>query len=541
MSVGSYRHPTADLAGGKYRILRRLAVGGMAEIFLAEATNIHGFRKKVVIKRILPQLAHQAEFVEMFLDEARLVARLNHAAIVQVFDIGEEEDGVFFTMEYIEGFDLSDVLTTCYKKNRPLSFEEVVAIVVPMAEALHHAHELQDDHGRSVNLIHRDVTPSNIIVTKEGRVKLLDFGVAKSSAQLRETTGVSLKGKFGYMAPEQIEGVPLDRRSDIFSFGVVLWELLTGVRLFPGGNEPSVLHQITTQTPALPSTIRSGLPAEFDRICKKALARDREHRYNNLHDLILDIEVFAQERRIVGTSRSLARMVKDLFQDQEPTQRTIPPDIGKPGVHRSLMAPGFENTASVTPLPVKQQPAKLGSIADGGHGFYNSSSTYEVAYEVPPTSRRKLYLVGGLGLVAALAAVFFFLKSGNNMKEASPGERIPAVEAAPASIVPTTIVEPKPNDLGAAAAALNPEAALDPEAQPAVDPDAQPAVDPDIRPVLDPDAENIASKPEPIKPPVEVRSKRNRSKVKRRSQRSKPTEAPKPKAWDPDSPFAPEF
>ncbi|MBL4635292.1 MAG: protein kinase [Kofleriaceae bacterium] len=251
--------------------------------------------------------------MDMFLDEARLVAQLNHPSIVQVFDIGEESDGVFFTMEYVEGRDLADILGTCYKKKRQLSLEEVLAIAVPMAEALHHAHELCDDHGDFVNLVHRDVTPSNVIVTNEGRVKLLDFGVAKSKSQLRATTGVSLKGKFGYMAPEQCQGLKLDRRSDIFSYGVVLWELFAGKRLFPGGNEPSVLMRIMDGNFPAPTSVRPDLPKRLDQICLRALAIDRDDRYLTLNDLLSDLDEFRRENSVVTTSRTLSALITDLF------------------------------------------------------------------------------------------------------------------------------------------------------------------------------------------------------------------------------------
>jgi serine/threonine protein kinase len=304
---------------GKYRILKRLAVGGMAEIFLAEAANIHGFRKKVVIKRMLPQYADEQIYIDMFLDEARLVARLNHPSVVQVFDIGEDADGVFFTMEFVEGRDLSEVLGTCYRADRQLGVEEVLAIAIPTAEGLHHAHEARDDHGQLINLIHRDVSPSNVIVTNAGRVKLLDFGVAKSKSQSRETTGVSLKGKFGYMAPEQCEGLAIDRRCDIYSFGVVLWELFTGKRLHGGGNEPQVLVKIMTENPPAPSSMRADLPPELDAIVVKALSRNRDHRYSTMQELLVDLDNFMKKSGTVISSRTLSTMLEDVFAEERPT------------------------------------------------------------------------------------------------------------------------------------------------------------------------------------------------------------------------------
>ncbi len=333
----------------------------MAEIFLAEAANIHGFRKKVVIKRMLPQYATEQVYIDMFLDEARLVARLNHPSVVQVFDIGEDDEGVFFTMEYVEGRDLSEILGTCYRADRQLGIEEVLAIAIPTAEALHHAHEARDDGGELINLIHRDVSPSNVIVTNAGRVKLLDFGVAKSKSQSRETTGVSLKGKFGYMAPEQCEGMTIDRRCDIYSFGVVLWELFTGKRLHGGGNEPQVLVKIMTEDPPPPSTKRADLPPELNAIVVKALSRNRENRFSTMQELLLAFDAFMTKSGTVVSSRTLSTMLQDVFAEERPT------------IAMAIPTPSAPPQLSPTPPPPPPQMAPQppvhtpGAGSNGGH------------------------------------------------------------------------------------------------------------------------------------------------------------------------------
>jgi serine/threonine-protein kinase len=456
--------PSHDVGGGKYKILRRLAVGGMAEIYLAEAGSIHGFKKKVVIKRMLPQYATEQIYVDMFLDEARLVARLNHPSIVQVFDIGEDADGVFFTMEYVEGHDLSDILGSCYRQKRQLSLAEVLAIAIPTAEGLHHAHELSDDSGESINLIHRDVSPSNVIVTNDGRLKLLDFGVAKSKSQSRETTGVSLKGKFGYMAPEQCEGLTIDRRSDIFSFGVVLWELFTGRRLFGGGNEPAVLMRIMTEDAPPPSTIRSDLPSELDTICMRALARNRDERYSTLQELLVDIDHFLNTSGTVVSARTLTAMLKEVFEEQRPTTAMPTPQPvqelmalkptpqkqsgGYPAANPSELPDASEedeeSTTINTPagpvhaaagLPLAPSPSASSSMPamepaartptnyptlQPGTQFRGGSGRFDAGSEVLPYKSRKKPALIALGTMAVLS-LGLYLSSGSDSEPVPAG------------------------------------------------------------------------------------------------------------------------
>ncbi len=398
------RFPTHNpqFGDGKYKIIRRLAVGGMAEIYLAEAANIHGFRKKVVIKRILPQYANQSAYVEMFLDEARLAARLNHASIVQVFDIGQDPEGVFFTMEYVEGRDLAEILGACYKLKRQLKLEEVLAVLMPSAEALHHAHELRDDNNQLCHLIHRDVSPSNILVTNEGRVKLLDFGVAKSNDQQRETTGVSLKGKFGYMSPEQVKGLRLDRRGDIFSFGVVLWELCTGRRLYTGGNDPSVLLKIINEQAQPPSTHRPDVPPQLDHICLRALSRNRDQRYSTMKELIHDLDDFATHNGIVTNSRTLSRMLDDVFPESTTTEASPTGSPLEQSQHQLLqtLPPVYASEPHAAPLLGSTEPSYPSS-----NGYQPPSYGSDSFVEKPAQKKRWPVLLAGGFLVAAGVAI----------------------------------------------------------------------------------------------------------------------------------------
>jgi serine/threonine protein kinase len=246
---------------GKYEILRHIATGGMAEIFLARATGIEGFEKLVVIKRILPHLAVEPEITKMFLDEARIAATLHHSNIVQVFDIGAVDGQYFLAMEFLEGEDVSRIRRATRVARVALPLDHALNIVINACAGLHYAHERPGLDGKPLNIVHRDVSPQNVLVTYEGEVKLVDFGIAKASTRASAATRVgTLKGKIRYMSPEQARSEPLDRRSDVFSTAIVLWELTTGRRLFHGRAEFDVLKAIIETDAPLPSSIVPGYP-----------------------------------------------------------------------------------------------------------------------------------------------------------------------------------------------------------------------------------------------------------------------------------------
>ena len=217
---------------GKYEVVHRIATGGMAEIFLVRAVGIYGFEKYVVLKRILPQHAASEEFVKMFLKEARVAASLDHANIAQVHDIGEAGGSTFFTMEYLHGEDLRHIVRYLDSRALRLPLEHALSIVIGAAAGLHFAHEKKGPDGRSLGIVHRDVSPANIVVTYDGGVKLVDFGIAKLATDPELSQRYALKGKLAYMSPEQLHNLPVDRRSDVFSLGIVLYEITTHARLF---------------------------------------------------------------------------------------------------------------------------------------------------------------------------------------------------------------------------------------------------------------------------------------------------------------------
>jgi len=298
---------------GSFEVVRKLARGGMAEIFLARTRGPSGFEKLVVLKKILPAYAGKRRFVQLFLDEARLAASLDHPGIAQVYDIGTVDGSYFFTMEYLHGQDVRTIMHRTWRLGEPLPIEHAVQIARHVASALHFAHDKQQRDGTHLGIVHRDVSPSNIIVTYDGATKLLDFGVAKTTASSVKTRTGALKGKVAYMSPEQAKGAPVDRRSDIFSLGIVLWEMVTTQRLYRADNDLATLQLILHQPPRPPSELRPDCPPELERIVLRALAGDPGARYATAEQLVTDLDELAREHKLKQSTNALAATVSRLF------------------------------------------------------------------------------------------------------------------------------------------------------------------------------------------------------------------------------------
>jgi serine/threonine protein kinase len=305
---------------GRYQLIRRLAVGGMAEIFLARATGIEGFEKLVVLKKILDHNATNEEFVAMFLDEARLAATLHHANIAQVYDIGSEDGRYFFTMEYVEGKDLRHIRKALRRTNQVLPLEHALGIVLGVAAGLHAAHEKRDAKGQPLNIVHRDVSPSNVIVTYDGGVKLIDFGIAKAAQRQAHTRTGILKGKAAYMSPEQWQGLAIDRRSDVFALGILLYELTTGIRLFTPGAEYESMRQVVKGRSPLAGRRPKDYPDRLFAIVERTLRGKPRARYQSCQQLFLDLEEFVRDQRIAVSPYGLASYLAGLFPQQGPPQ-----------------------------------------------------------------------------------------------------------------------------------------------------------------------------------------------------------------------------
>jgi serine/threonine-protein kinase len=270
---------------GKYTLIARLAVGGMAEIFLARLEGVGGFRKQVVIKRILPHLAEDSRFVSMFLDEARIAARISHPNVCPVYELGEVDGQLFLAMEYLDGLPLSRMMRTMSRAGTVIPPVMGAAILGQACEGLHHAHKLAEPDGTPTGVIHRDVSPQNLFLTTTGTLKVLDFGVAKIRGSSARTRTGTLKGKYAYMSPEQLRGEPLDHRSDVFALGVCAFELFTSRRLFARETDFLVFKAIVEEAIPQVRHVRPDMPAELDAVVTRALSRDKERRFGSAREM----------------------------------------------------------------------------------------------------------------------------------------------------------------------------------------------------------------------------------------------------------------
>lgn len=303
---------------GKYVLLRRLAVGGMAELFIALQRSA-AFEKLIVIKRILPEKTTDELFVRMLLKEARIAATLNHPNIVQTFDAGDVDGRYYIAMEHVHGEDLRAVVRGTRKSGRKrMPLEHALAIVLGVCAGLAHAHEKRGLKGEPLDIVHRDVTPHNVVVSYAGDVKLVDFGIAKGDdGSSAETTQVGqIKGKAPYMSPEQALGMPIDARSDLFAVGILLFELSTGKRLFKAANDFETLKLIVDSDYPTPSQVDPDYPPALEWIVMKALARKPEHRYQTARELLGDLEAFVREEKLAVTQGGLASYMRDILAER---------------------------------------------------------------------------------------------------------------------------------------------------------------------------------------------------------------------------------
>ena len=293
----------------RYQVLERIAAGGMAEVYRGESAGIEGFRKKVAIKRVLPKLSQNREFIHMFLDEARLCAYLSHSKCVQVFDIGQAAGAHFIVMEFVDGADLQGVMEHLQRTGQRMPVEVACLIAMQVCEGLHYAHDAQDHNGEPLGIVHRDISPHNVLMTRFGEVKLVDFGLAKASSHLTADEEDIVKGKFGYLAPEVTLGQGADRRVDIFAAGILLWEMLAGRRLFKGETDLETFKQV--QAAVIPDMrqIRSDVGEDVAYVLTKALARDREQRYAQAGEFAKDLSIVLDRLRKPVTYQDISKLV----------------------------------------------------------------------------------------------------------------------------------------------------------------------------------------------------------------------------------------
>ncbi len=453
--AGSETAAATGAAGlGKHRLLAELGHGGMAEVFLAVVCGPAGFNKLLVIKQIRPQLAEEPELLGMFLDEARLAARLNHRNVVQTNEVGQQNGRYFIAMEYLEGQPLNRVLHR-FQKVGGLPLDLHLRVVSEVLAGLHHAHELTDYDGTPLGVVHRDITPHNIFITYDGQVKVVDFGIAKALNSSSETRSGVLKGKVAYMAPEQARGEQVDRRADLFSVGVVLWEAVTGRRLWKGVPDLTILQSLLKGEIPAPRSVNPAVPEALEAIILKCLARDREERYATALDLqaVLDAHLDAQEER--GSARDLGKLISKQFDADrlkirgiiEEQLRGKSPTSAQVESHRLpvLDAPMSFSSSGSNP-PSGERPSFSSSPGSGRISVNASPSSTgpsslfvsaETSNEGDAHPRRRL-----IKAAAALAAGgLLVLGLWGITRDPAASTRLPAPAATPAA---TTVVAPSP-------------------------------------------------------------------------------------------------
>lgn len=303
-------------AFGKYYLVDPVAVGGMAEVFRAKTFGASGFEKVLVVKRILEKYAEDSNFIDMFIDEAKLSVQLTHPNIVQIFDFGKIEQNYFIAMEAVEGKDLKSVLRRLAKRGEHMPIELACVICHQAAKGLYYAHERSDSVGLPLNIVHRDVSPSNILVSYEGQIKVADFGIADADSGGHETQAGVLKGKYSYMSPEQSLGEALDQRSDVFSLGICLWESLTGHRLFRRTNNLETLEAVRTAEIPRPSSYNPQVPPQLDMVCLRALNRDKDSRFQAASELQHALGDFLLPETIDRLSPRLTAFMHERFGEE---------------------------------------------------------------------------------------------------------------------------------------------------------------------------------------------------------------------------------
>ncbi len=425
----------------------------MAEIFLAKQVGVEGFEKNVVIKRMLQHLSSVPDFVNMFLDEARLATRLNHPNVVQINDLGMADGFYYICMEYLAGEDFSTVVRTASRRREYVPLDVTLRVIADAALGLHFAHEFTDAKGNRLNIVHRDVSPSNIFVSYTGQVKVLDFGIARAESRVTQTTAGVVKGKYQYMAPEQARTGTVDSRADVYSLGVSLYEATTNTRPFARDNDLAILNAVLANDYKAPNLVRPDLPDEVCRIITKALAADVEQRYQTALEFAQDIERFLQGHTSGGGSTSLATFMASFFGPDRVASKTRIDSLAE------LSAKGVDVPGMANPASPGTDPSITNLSSEG------ATKAVGVPTSVKMKRRTGFALIGGtVGLVVALAgalawALFFRVPAGGGTVQPNltpdAGTVVtppPVVDAGPAPVAdagaPAPV--PEPEDAGAA-------------------------------------------------------------------------------------------
>jgi serine/threonine protein kinase len=444
---------------GRFQIIGRLATGGMAEVYLALSGELPGYRTLLVVKRILPHLASNRQFIGMFLDEARLAALLDHPNVVRIIEVGHDGEEYFLAMELVQGKPLSAVLRKAAREKRPPSPALSAYIIAQAASGLGYAHALTDGEGRPLGVVHRDVSPQNVLLSFEGAVKLIDFGVARAFGRVAHTSPGGLKGKIEYMSPEQASAEEVDHRADVFALGVVLWEVLTGRRLFRRETELATMRAILDDPIPRPSEI-ADVPAELDAVVMRALRKRRDARFASAHEMAQALERFAFSNEGFSPLQ-VASYMKGLFaaeflQWRKTATAALDMEVDRGDRHPRVDAPGAEPptqgpTMALRPGTFTASGVRGGSEARSGarsrprtppphtpvpQTLPSSPSTAE-----PPSRRDRAWVYGGLTILAAITAYGTWMLARPQIGGATH-ERPPPLAAPATSSTPATPVAP---------------------------------------------------------------------------------------------------
>ncbi len=417
---------------GRFVLFDKIGEGGMARIYLAKSSTGLGGDRRVVVKQILPLLSDNSEFSRLFIDEAKLSAKLTHGSIAQIIDLGREEGRLYIAMEYVEGFDLRELLRACSKKQVPLPVEFALLIVSEILRALDYAHRKRDENGKKLGIVHRDVSPSNVLISFEGEVKLCDFGIARAMGSGEDVPEEAIQGKAGYMSPEAANGESLDGRADVFAAGIMLWELLAGRRLYrsaKGSSGPSLEQAQQAVVPELPAR---GYPdeARLHGIAMKLLSKDREKRYADAHDALRELEDYVAENSLVASPLRFGEWLMEHFgaeilerrqHNEQAANEVLDQDLdGMPEKQQPVVAPQAAASLSAAGSEVQipaafsdRQPKSDPVSAPSFEPPPPSLQAFVRPSEPAPESAGKAWLWIALAVLAIVAvAVYFMTRPG---------------------------------------------------------------------------------------------------------------------------------
>ena len=418
---------------GKYVLLERIGRGGMAEVFRARTYGPGGFAKDCAIKRILPNLLDDEQFVRMFIDEARLTSHLAHPNIVQVLELGELQGSLFIAMEYIAGKDLLDVLARCARRSRRIPRELVLYIMMELLRALDYAHNALDERGEPIRIVHRDVSPSNVLISYTGTVKIGDFGIARSGLQTNRTEAGTQKGKMGYMSPEQVTGASIDRRSDLFAASVIFFEMLTMSRLFKAENDLEVMLKIRDCEIETDLERMSSLPEDLQGIVRKGLARDARERFQTAHEFYTAIARFVFKNEIDVGATNVEAFMRDMFADR------IAEEMGRRAHDPTIDPAGLPDENEAPTLRFRDEEGRI-------HGPMTHAMMEELLLSRPAAETERVSVKGGAWVPVAEVAALAGIQEGRPQPAISrvgsslpfqTSEPLPIIQHAARALAPT--------------------------------------------------------------------------------------------------------